>query len=248
MFHPDIYEMLDTLTLSEKEKLMNHLKAEIADEKSVPLGSYLEEQWKEIKRLIERLKYEPYIDDQIEIEMIYEICEDMINSNKLKDESWEIRRRVIKSIIGGEYYDYYGVVDPMKDLFEALIFTEEERLEAADIIFDIGSDYIKKDAVKIYKESGRMEKCIDYIESHLRDKKNPYLDVISYYKDRDRSKAVEIAELGLKKCKEDQTDIIIFLIRNAIENDDEESTARYLKSAKMRRNVDFSRVQDSLDN
>ena len=93
-----------------------------------------------------------------------------------------------------------------------------------------------------------MEKCIDYIESHLRDKKNPYLDVISYYKDRNRSKAVEIAELGLKKCKEDQTDIIIFLIRNAIENDDEESTARYLKSAKMRRNVDFSRVQDSLDN
>lgn len=248
MFHPDIYDMLDTLTLSEKEKLMNHLKAEIAYEKSVPLGSYLEEQWKEIKRLIERLKYEPYIDDQIEIEMIYEICEDMINSNKLKDESWEIRRRVIKSIIGGEYYDYYGVVDPMEDLFEALIFTEEERLEAADIIFDIGSDDIKKDAVKIYKESGCMEKCIDYIESHLRDKKNPYLDVISYYKDRDRSKAVEIAELGLKKCKEDQTDIIIFLIRNAIENDDEKSTARYLKSAKMRRNVDFSRVQDSLDN
>ena len=248
MYHPDIYEMLNTLTLSEKEKLVNHLKAEIDYEKSVPMGSYLEEQWKEIKRLIECLKYEPYIDDQIEIEMIYEICEDIIKSKKLKKESWKVRRRIIKSIIGGEYYDRYGVVDPMEDLFEALIFNEEERLEAADIIFDIGSDYMKADAVKIYKELGCIEKCIDYIENHLRDKKIPYLDVISYYKDKNRSKAVEIAELGLKKCKEDQTDIIIFLIRNAIENGDEESTARYLKSAKMRRNVDFSRVQDSLEN
>ena len=248
MYHPDIYEMLNTLTLSEKEKLVNHLKAEIDYEKSVPMGSYLEEQWKEIKRLIECLKYEPYIDDQIEIEMIYEICEDIIKSKKLKKESWKVRRRIIKSIIGGEYYDRYGVVDPMEDLFEALIFNEEERLEAADIIFDIGSDYMKADAVKIYKELGCIEKCIDYIENHLRDKKIPYLDVISYYKDKNRSKAVDIAELGLKKCKEDQTDIIIFLIRNAIENGDEESTARYLKSAKMRRNVDFSRVQDSLEN
>ena len=112
-FAPNIYEMLDTLSLEMKEELLEYLKADIAAAKAAPKKSYLEEQWAEIKRLIEKLKYEPYIDDQFEIEEIWDICEEMIKSGKLKKEPWPVRRRVLKSIIGGEYYDYYGVYDPM---------------------------------------------------------------------------------------------------------------------------------------
>ena len=65
---PDIYEMLDTLTVEMKEELVEYLKADIAAAKAAPKKSYLEEQWAEIKRLIEVLKYEPYIEDQTEIE------------------------------------------------------------------------------------------------------------------------------------------------------------------------------------
>ena len=125
---PDIYEMLDTLSLEMKEELLEYLKADIAAAKAAPKGSYLEEQWTEIERLIENLRYEPYIDDQVEIDEIWDICDKMIKSGELKNESWKTRERVIKSIIEDEYYDYYGVSDPMKDLFKALMITQEEKL------------------------------------------------------------------------------------------------------------------------
>ena len=244
---PDIYEMLDTLSLEMKEELLEYLKADIATAKAAPQKSYLEEQWAEIKRLIETLKYEPYIDDQLEIDEIWEIVEDMIKSGRLKKESWQTRRRVLKSIIGGEYYDYYGVSDPMQDLFRALIFTEAEKMEAAELIFEIGSDYMKRDGAKLYKECGQMEKYIAFVEQHLKDKQAPYIETIDYYRDKDRMKAVEVAELGLKKCKDDQTDIIIFLIKDAVDSGDEMREAKYMKSAKARRTVDMSRVQAAID-
>ena len=183
---PDIYEMLDTLSIEMKEELLEYLKADIAAAKAAPKKSYLEEQWAEIKRLIETLKYEPYIDDQFEIEEIWNICEKMIKSGKLKKEPWKIRRRVIKSIIGGEYYDYYGVCDPMMDLFQALMLTPEEKIEAADITFEIGSDYMKRDGARLYKECGQQEKYIAFVPEELPDQK---LDIRTYHKgDRVRFK------------------------------------------------------------
>ena len=243
---PDIYEMLDTLTLEMKEELVEYLKADIAAAKVAPKKSYLEKQWTEIKRLIEVLKYEPYIDDQFEIEEIWIMCEKMIKSGKLKKEPWEIRRRVIKSIIGGEYYDYYGVCDPMRDLFRALMFTTEEKIEVAEIIFEIGSEYMQADGAKLYKECGQLDKYIAYVEQHLKDEEEPYIEVIDYYKDSDPIKAVETAELGLKKCKKKQTGIMIFLIQNARENGDKEQEAKFIKSAKLRYAVDYAKVKEAL--
>ena len=70
--------------------------------------------------------------------------------------------------------------------------------------------------------------------------------MIDYYKDRDTDKAVEIAELGLKKCKDDQTDLIIFLIQIARDNGDEKKEARLWTSAKLRRSVNLSKVEKAL--
>ena len=244
---PDIYEMLDTLSLEMKEELLEYLKADIAAAKAAPKKTYLEEQWAEIKRLIENLKYEPYIDDQLEIDAIWSICEEMIGSGELKKETWKVRRRVLKSIIGGQYYGYYGVSDPMRDLFNALMFTPEEKLQTADIIFEIGSQYMKWDGAKLYKECGQQEKYINFVEQTLKDKQAPYIEVINYYRDADREKAVEIAELGLKKCRDSQTDIMIFLIQNAREAGDEDRCARLIKSAKLRRAVDYTKVCQALN-
>ena len=73
------------------------------------------------------------------------------------------------------------------------------------------------------------------------------MEVIDYYKDSNPGKAVEIAEIGLKKCKNRQTDIIIFLIKNAMENGDAEREAKLIKSAKMRRSVNYAKVQEALN-
>ena len=69
----------------------------------------------------------------------------MIKSGKLKKESWKIRCKVIDEIIDGEYYDYYGVSNPIQDLFKALLFNDKEKIEAADMTFASGSEYVKKD-------------------------------------------------------------------------------------------------------
>lgn len=131
----------------------------------------------------------------------------------------------------------------MRDLFHALMFTQEEKLECADIIFGTGSDYMKADGAKLYKECGQQEKYIRYIENHLGDKAEPYMEVIKYYRGKDTAKAIVAAEYGLKKCKEDQTDIILFLLEDARDIGDKERYARFMKSAKMRRLVDFEKVQ-----
>ncbi len=182
---PDIYEWFDTLTLEGKEELLAYIKADIDKAKKAPRKSYLEENWAEIKRLMNVLKHEPYIDDQIEIEEIWNICEEMISGGRLADEPWKVRKRLIKSIVSREYYDDYGVYDPMKDLFGALIFTPEEKLE--------------------------------------------------------------IAELGLKKCRDDQTDLIIFLLKVAASCGDEEWEAKLLRSARLRQKVNTSMVMERLE-
>lgn len=56
-------------------------------------------------------------------------------------------------------------------------------------------------------------------------------------------KAVEIAELGLRKCKRDQTEILIYLLRHAQETGDEIKAAKLIKGAKLRKAVNFAKVQ-----
>ena len=109
--YPDIYEILDAMTLEEKERLCEELQNMIEAERQAPKGSYLEEQWSEIQRLIAKLRLERYIDDQNEIYDIWKIVEKMIKSGKLEQETWEARERVLKDIIEEDYYNEYGVYE-----------------------------------------------------------------------------------------------------------------------------------------
>ena len=151
---------------------------------------------------------------------------------------------MIKSIVSGEYYDEYGVCDPMKDLFEALIFTQEEKLEIADLIFESGSEFMKRDGAQLYKECGQTGKYYAFVEECLNDKEAPYMELIDYYMGVDPRKAVEIAEQGLKKCRDDQTDLIIFLLKVAVACGDKEWEAKLLKSARLRQKVNTSKVME----
>ncbi len=242
MRSPNIYEMLDTLTLKQKEELSEYLNNLIEAERNAPPKSYLEEQWDEIIRLIECLSYEPYIDDQLEIEEVWDIVENVIKSKKLKNEILETRMEIITDIIENDFYDYYSVTDPMQDLFRALIFTNEEKLEAAELIYTIGSDYMKRFGATLYKECGHLKEYYNYVEDHLERDPGPYMELINYYKDIDRIKAVSIAERGMKKCSRGRTDIIIFMIQDAQAEGDEERVAKLINSAKRRQYIDYDKV------
>ena len=83
-------------------------------------ASKLEISWKKIRELAKWLSYERYIDDQPEQEEIRDICEELLQSDQLTDESWKIRREVLNDIISNAYYYEYGCDDCMEKLSEKL--------------------------------------------------------------------------------------------------------------------------------
>lgn len=242
----EIIKLFRTLSLTEKEDLLKKLSEMTEADRRAPKKSYLQEAWADIQREIASLARYPYVDDQLEIDEIWNICEEIIKSGKIVDEPWKNRKRILAEIIEGEYFDYYGVSDPMMDLMAALCLTPEEELLCADLIFKIGSDYMKRDGAKIYKNHGKMDEYYQYAEQHLGSQKAPYMELIEYYRNSDPDRAAKVAELGLKNCKDDQTDIIIFLLQYSRQTGDKEKYAKLLKGARSRRAVDFAKVQEQL--
>jgi len=242
----EIIKLFRKLPLEEKEDLLKELGRMTEADRKAPKKSYLEEAWAKIQREIDSLSRYPYVDDQLEIDEIYDICEEIIKSGQMEAEPWNIRKRILSEIIRGEYFDYYGVSDPMMDLMAALCLTPKESLLCADLIFEIGSDYMKRDGAKIYKAQGKMDKYCEYTEQHLDSKKAPYMELIEYYRNTNPDKAVQIAELGLKKCRDDQTDIFLFLLEYTWQTGDKEKYAKLLKGARLRRAVDYTKIQKEL--
>ncbi len=183
--------------------------------------SFLRGTWSQIKSLINRLSYEPYIDDQFEIEEIWNIVEALIKRGGFEKEVWEVKAEVLREIYENDFFDYYGVYDPMHDLAGAICSNREENLKRAKLMMDAEGGYLGGDAAKLYRELGEEEKCVEYFENHLGKDEEPYEIVMDYYMDRNRDRAVEIAEQAIVKCKKDQTPFMIFLMKAAKEKGDE---------------------------
>lgn len=241
-----IIELFGVLSLEEKEDLLQTLTKMTDVEKRAPKKSYLETAWADIQREIRALSQYPYIDDQLEIDEIWNICGDIMKSGKIKDEPWDKRKRVISEIIRGEYFDDYSISDPMMELMAALCLNPEEELLCADLIYAIGSDYMKRDGAEIYKKYGKLEKYYEYLEQNLGNEEALYMELIEYYRDKDPDRAARIAELGLKQCRDDQTNIIIFLMKHAQRTGDKERFDKLLRGARCRRAVNFSKVQEQV--
>ena len=67
----------------------------------------------------------------------------------------------------------------MKELFSALCISERERISGADMCFEFGSDYIKKDGARVYLEYGMPEKYYAYLETCLAKDGKPYAELLS---------------------------------------------------------------------
>ena len=240
--------MVETLSLEEKKHLFSYLYESIRKmEESVTAMTYLEERWMEIKRLMKSLDYEPYIDDQPEIDEIWNICDDLIKSGKIEESSWDFRKTILREIIEGDYFDEYGVYDPMKELFSALCISERERIFGADMCFEFGSDYMKKDGARVYLEYGMPEKYYAYLETCLSKDGKPYAELIEYYRYRNYEKAIETAELAMKKCKGNLTEVVVFLLQDAERKHDSEKYARLMRSAKLRSAINYKEVLERME-
>ncbi|MDD4439826.1 MAG: hypothetical protein PHS04_17600 [Tissierellia bacterium] len=201
--------------------------------------SILNSSWKQIQELIQWLSYEPYIDDQLEIDQIWNICEALVRHLKNNSESWDIRKRVLQDIVDNDGYDYYGCIDPMTDLLEVLCNTGEEYLDKADIMMKNSSREYQKQAAKIYYEYGHDEEYVLYLKRNIAKSADVYLELIEYYDSHNNTdEAIKVANEALDKCRDSKTtEIFIFLIKEAYKSGNKTEATKLYRRAKQRKNV-----------
>lgn len=240
---------IERYTLEKKKARSQHLlldirrkcreqgkKAEMADKISV-----LEASWKQIGESLRILSYYKYIDDQLEIDEVWNICQALIKRGKFEEEDWKLRKKILFEVIENDYYDRYGCYDPIKELSEKLYITDAETLEFADLLNKY--DKYTEKAAAIYHQYGKMDKYVQYLETHLGKTAKEYVKLIQCYCDAgNETGAREIAERGLKQCKEDLTKLFIFLLKDAKACKDEKRYKKFYASAKRRKMVDINRV------
>lgn len=209
----------------------------IGKKEKKPEKSFLRGTWSQIMDLIAVLKREKYIDDQLEIDEIWDIVKALIKRGGFDKEPWEVREFILKEIYDNDYYDYYGVGDPMNDLAEAICLSREENLKRAEIMMGADCGYLGAEAAKLYRELGEEDLCAEYFENHLGKEKEPYEILIDYYKERNHGKAVEIANMAIQKCKEDQTPFFLFLLHDARDRGDEATFKKLMQRAHRRNAV-----------
>jgi hypothetical protein len=202
----------------------------------------LQEFWNEIQEEIESLSHEPYIDDQVQIGEIWELSDRAVKYLKKTEEPWELRFGILSDIADNGYYDNYGSYDPMHDLMNALCTSDDEWLSLAEYM-DRPDSCNRHDAALIFRDHGQIGKYITYLEQHPGRDKKTYLELISYYHaEGNDEKAASFAWKGLEKCEEDQTDIILFLIRYAQSRGDDAEAEKLLNRGKRRRLVNTARM------
>ena len=241
---PNVYEILRTFSLEEKEELLEYLKVSVENEKNGDRKHTLEKEWERIKGNLYILSFEPYIDDQTELQDIWSSCEYLAKDPQTKNVPWEIRSRVLVEMDEANRKYDFGLDDPMDMLENALIQSDEEEILLADLLFQKKAS--KKRAVLIYRKHGLLDRCIDYIESTLGRDPEPYTEVINYFRERDPERAMQAAMKGLAIARKDLTDIVIFFVEQAFKNNDASKLKCLLEFAKEKRNVSYTRVKNAL--
>ena len=231
--------------IERKQELISEIRSKCPLPEKEKGISILAACWKQIKELLTRLSYEPYIDDQPGIDEVWEICEALIKRGGLEQEKWQLRRRILKELVENNYYDDYGCYDPLHALAEHFCTNPQEYLELADIMENSGYEW--KKAADLYLKYGRDDKYVDILESHLSKESEPYVNLMNYFKGQGcEDEARCVAEQCLEKCRDELTDIFIFLLTDAKRNGQEKQFRKYYNSAKRRRGVDMGRLGEAL--
>lgn len=235
--------------LDREVNLIEDLKKMVEEEPKVGNRiSILKSSWKQIQELLQWLSYERYIDDQVEIEEIWNICEALVRHLKENQEPWPIRKKVLLNIIQNDNYDYYSCSDPMKDLSEVLCNTKEEYLEKADIMMKNRGKEYQKQAAKIYYEYGKDEEYVSYLKRNLERSADTYVELMEYYDSHNcKKEAIEIANEALDKCRDlKTTEVFIFLIKEAYKKGDKTEAGKLYRRAKQRKNISISEIDNGI--
>lgn len=201
-------------------------------------------QWKQIGELYELLPYRYIVRDQWEVEEIQKICRILLEMDNLDTEDWELRKKVLSDIVGHRYYEKVGCREMMSELSERLCVRKEEFLAFADMLHQAG--YEEKAAL-LYHEYGKEEKYISYLETHLGKEGKIYAALVDcYQKQGNIDRARKTAKLGLEQCRDELTDLFIWLLADARRRGDEDGYKKLYASAKRRKGANIAKIDKAL--
>ena len=104
-----------------------------------------------------------------------------------------------------------------------------------------------REAADLYRKHGKIEKYVQYLESHLNKTSQEYVELSEYYYNIDEENtARRIAQQGLNNCRDDLTELFIFLLHDAKKHGETEIYKKLYASAKRRKKVNIIRIDDFL--
>lgn len=77
-------------------------------------------------------------------------------------------------MVSHSYYHDYGCYDPVKELADKLYITDAEMLEFAELLDECGS--YPREAADLYRQYGRRDKYVQYLEMHLERSSREYVN------------------------------------------------------------------------
>jgi len=207
----------------------------------------LELSWRLMDELCRLLRHEDVISEQWEIGEMQKICDGLLKKAYLGEEEWKLRKKVLIDIVQHRYYEKYCCGERMSELSGRLCVRKEEFIAFADIL-NQNNSYQEK-AAELYHQYGQDDKYINYLETHLWKQAKTYVNLMNCYRKRgDFEKARKVARQGLEQCRDNLTDLFIYLLIDARENGNMDDYKKLYASAKRRKGADIVKIDKTLKN
>jgi len=79
-----------------------------------------------------------------------------------------------------------------------------------------GSGCNRERAAYLYHQFGRDDKYVSYLGTHLNKESKRYIELMEYHKEQGNfEKARRVAEQGVEKCRDELTQLFIYLLIDA---------------------------------
>mgnify|MGYP002509956288 CR=1 FL=1 len=205
-------------------------------------------QWKQINELFEVVRGEHVIKNQWEVDLIQKICGNLLEKDNYGEEDWELRKKVLLDLVSNRFYEKIGCREMMWELSERLCDRKEEFLVFADLLNQADRSEYERKAASLYHQYGREDKYISYLEAHLGKEGKIYAALVDcYHRQGNIDGARKVARQGLEQCKDDLTDLFIWLLADARRSKDTENYKKLYASAKRRRGADIKKIDKALE-
>lgn len=151
-------------------------------------------------------------------------------------------------MVHNHFYEKAECKGMLSELPERLCVGKEEFLAFADMLNQSRGYEYEKEAASLYHQYGREDKYIAYLEAHLGKKGQNYAALMDcYQREGNIDGARKTARQGLEECRDELTDLFVWLLSDARRRGDTENYKKLYASAKRRRGADIKKINRALE-